>query len=107
MYKENERLKRFGFTETELTDAKKLLLTSFDNLYKDKGKLSNGQIAAELQSYFLENEPAPGLEYYYRFVQTIIPQITVEEVSAKAKEWITRDNMVISIAGPKNAIHLT
>ncbi len=59
------------------------------------------------QSYFLENEPAPGLEYYYRFVQTIIPQITVEEVSAKAKEWITRDNMVISIAGPKNAIHLT
>ena len=107
VYKENERLKRFGFTETELTDAKKLLLTSFDNLYKDKGKLSNGQIAAELQSYFLENEPAPGLEYYYRFVQTIIPQITVEEVSAKAKEWITRDNMVISIAGPKNAIHLT
>ena len=87
VYKENERLKRFGFTETELTDAKKLLLTSFDNLYKDKGKLSNGQIAAELQSYFLENEPAPGLEYYYRFVQTIIPQITVEEVSAKAKEW--------------------
>ena len=107
VYKENERLKKFGFTETELTDAKKLLLTSFDNLYKDKGKLSNGQIAAELQSYFLENEPAPGLEYYYRFVQTIIPQITVEEVSAKAKEWITRDNMVISIAGPKNAIHLT
>ena len=47
------------------------------------------------------------MEYYYRFVQTIIPQITVEEVSAKAKEWITRDNMVISIAGPKNAIHLT
>ena len=32
VYKENERLKRFGFTETELTDAKKLLLTSFDNL---------------------------------------------------------------------------
>ena len=107
VYKETERLKRFGFTETELTDAKKLLLASFDNLYKDKGKLSSGQIAAELQSYFLENEPAPGLEYYYRFVQNVIPEITVEEVSAKAKEWITRDNMVISIAGPKNAIHLT
>lgn len=89
VYKENERLKRFGFTETELTDAKKLLLASFDNLYKDKGKLSSGQIAAELQSYFLENDRPRVWSTIIVLSQIVIPQITVEEVSAKAKEWIT------------------
>ncbi len=107
VYKENERLKRFGFTESELVEAKKLLLSSFDNMYKDKDKILNEQMVAEIQAYFLENEPAPGFEYYYQFANNVIPGITVEEVSAKAKQWITRENMVISVAGPKNAIHLT
>lgn len=107
VYVENERLKRFGFTENELNEAKKMLLVSFQTMYNNMDKITNGQLAAEIQTYFLENEPAPGFEYYYRFAQAVVPTITVKEVSDKAKEWITRENMVISVSGPKNVPHLT
>ncbi|KIO43115.1 MULTISPECIES: M16 family metallopeptidase [Sanguibacteroides] len=107
VYAENERLKRYGFTTGELEKAKQLLLMSFKTMYENLDKIENSQLVAEFQAHFLENEPAPGFDYYYRFAESVIPTITVEEVSNKAKKWITRENMVVSIAGPKNAIHLT
>lgn len=107
VYAENERLKRHGFTEGELADAKRALLSSFEKMYLNKDKVASEQLVAEIRAYFLENEPAPGFEYYYHFAKSVIPTIGVEEVSAKAKAWITRENMVISVAGPKNVVHLT
>lgn len=107
VYTENERLKRYGFTGDELEEAKKVLLASFQSMYNQKDKITNGQLMTEIQMYFLENEPAPGFEYYYQFAKTIIPTIAVQEISGKAKQWIKRENMVISVAGPKDAMHLT
>ena len=106
VYAENERLKRFGFSGGELDEAKTTLLASFQMVHNNMNKITNGQLVAEIQTYFLENEPAPGFEYYYQFAKEVVPAISLEEVSSKAKEWITRKNMVISVAGPKNVAHL-
>ncbi|HJF70300.1 MAG TPA: insulinase family protein [Butyricimonas virosa] len=107
VYKENERVKRYGFTGNELEEAKKMLLASFQSMYDQKEKITNGQLMTEIQMYFLENEPAPGFDYYYRFAKAVIPEISVKDVSDKAKQWITQENMVISVAGPKDAMHMT
>ena len=61
-----------------------------------------------MQNHFLEQEPMVDFEYYYQFAKQIIPTITVEEVNAKAKEWNTGKNQVITITGPsEDTKHLT
>lgn len=105
---ENERIKRHGFTESELERVKTNMLVSLESQFKQKDKINNESYIREMQSHFLEDEPIVDFDYYYDFVKKIIPTITAEEVSAKAKEWNTKKNRVLIISGPsENTKHLT
>lgn len=105
---ENERVKRFGFTQSELERAKTNTLVGLESAYKEKDKTDNENYINEMQAHFLEDEPIVDFEYYYEFAKQIIPTITTEGVSAKAKEWNTEKNRVITISGPsEDAKHLT
>lgn len=105
---ENEKIKRFGFTESELERVKTNMLVGLESAYKEKDKTNNESYIREMQSNFLENEPIVDFEYYYEFAKQVIPTITVAEVSAKAKEWNTPKNRVMIISGPsEDAKHLT
>lgn len=105
---ENERIKRHGFAESELERTKTNMLTGLESAFKDRDKTDNESFIGEMQSHFLEQEPMVDFEYYYRFAKQLIPTITVEEVNAKAGEWNTGKNMVITITGPsEDTRHLT
>lgn len=105
---ENERVKRHGFNASELERVKTNMLVGLESQFKEKDKINNENYIREMQSHFLENEPIVDFDYYYDFAKKIIPTITVEEVSAKAKEWNTKKNRVIIISGPsENTKHLT
>lgn len=105
---ENEKIKRFGFTESELERVKTNMLVGLESAYKEKDKTNNESYIREMQSNFLENEPIVDFEYYYEFAKQVIPTITVAEVSAKAREWNTPKNRVMIISGPsEDAKHLT
>lgn len=105
---ETERVKRYGFTPTELERAKTNLLTQMESAYKQKDKISNDRHAREIQQHFLTNAPTPGFDFEMDFVQKILPGITAEEVSAKAKEWLSDKNKTIIVSGPSEGVkHLT
>ena len=105
---ENERIKRYGFTNSELERMKTNMLVGLESAYKEKDKTDNESFIGDMQNHFLEQEPMVDFEYYYQFAKQIIPTITVEEVNAKAKEWNTGKNQVITITGPsEDTKHLT
>lgn len=105
---ENERVRRYGFTESELERAKANMLAGLESSYKEKDKVNSENYIDGIKSHYLEQSPMIDFEYYYQFVKALIPQITVEEISAKANEWYTDKNRVIIIQGPsENAKHLT
>lgn len=104
---ENERIKKFGFTESELERVKTNMLVGLESAYKEKDKTDNESYIDEMKSHFLKNEPIVDFDYYYQFAKQLIPAITVDEVSAKAKEWNIRKNQTITITGPSDAKHLT
>ncbi|MCD6179732.1 MAG: insulinase family protein [Bacteroidales bacterium] len=105
---ETERVRRYGFVETELERAKTNFLTQMESAYKQKDKISNDRYAREIQRYFLTKEPTPGFDFEMDFMKKIIPEITVEEINAKAKEWIVDKNRTIVISGPSEGVtHLT
>lgn len=104
---ENERVKRHGFTVSELERAKTNMLVGLESQYKEKDKTNNESYVREMQSHFLEQEPIVDFDYYYKAAKEMIPAITVAEVSAKAKEWNTDKNKTIIITGPESDKHLT
>lgn len=92
---ENERIRRFGFTPSELERVKTNMLVGLESAYKEKDKTGNESYIEEMQANFLEQEPIVDFDFYYNAVKQIIPTITVEEVSARAKEWNTDKNRTV------------
>ena len=68
------------------------MLVGLESAYKEKDKTGNESYIGEMQANFLEQEPIVDFDFYYNAVKQIIPTITVEEVSARAKEWNTDKN---------------
>ncbi|MCD4769407.1 MAG: insulinase family protein [Bacteroidales bacterium] len=102
IYTEAERVRRYGFTGGELERAKSNMLTSWDNYYKQRDKIDNDTYASNIQSHFLINEPLASIEFEYSVIKNLLPEISLEEVSAKAGEWMTKKNRVIIVQGPES-----
>lgn len=99
---ENERVRKFGFLEAELTRAKQNMLTSYENAFKERDKKNSSQILGEYINNFLKQEPIPGIEWEYPFAQSVLPSISLEEVNALIDRFLHKDNMVVVLRGPEN-----
>ncbi len=94
---ENERVKRHGFTATELERQKKQMLTTIENQYNERDKTESKQIVMEYVSHFLTGDAVPGIENEYNLHKEMIPLITLEEVNALAKKWITNGENAVAV----------
>lgn len=101
LLEENEKVKRFGFTDSELDRYKKRMLTSYEAAYKEREKTDSRVYAGEYVRNFLENEPAPGIAFEYAYAQEVLPEISLEEVNALADEWIGEGNLVVVMMAPQ------
>lgn len=105
---ENERIKRYGFTESELERVKTNMLVGLESAYKEKDKTDNESYIKDMQYNFLEQEPMIDFVDYYNIAKQLIPTITAEEVSALAQKLNTTKNRTVIISGPsENTKHLT
>ncbi|MFC1500056.1 M16 family metallopeptidase [Candidatus Zixiibacteriota bacterium] len=100
-FTEVERVARHGFLSSELERQKVILLRSIEQAYRERDKLYSSSYAGEYVNAFLYGEVIPGLEYEYELYQRFIPEITLEEVNALARAWITDRNRVIMISAPE------
>lgn len=109
IYTEAQRIFQHGFTSGELDRAKTNMLTSYESRYKQRDKISNDQYASDIENNYLEGEPLTSIDFDWEFVQKVLPTISLDEVSAKAKQWMTPENRVIVVMGPDKpeAKHLT
>lgn len=104
---ETERIKRYGFTQGELDRARTNLITEMQNQYMQRDKISNESYCSSIVDHFLTKAPLMHIEFNFQLASMLLPQITVEEVSAKAKEWINKQNRSVVITGPTTDAHLT
>lgn len=99
---ENERVKKFGFTETELERQKKALLNSIEKLYNEREQQRSISFAQEYtRNFLMTEEPIPGIENEFEYFKIFLPEITLEEVNALAEKWITEENRVVVINAPE------
>ncbi|HEX3386964.1 MAG TPA: insulinase family protein, partial [Mucilaginibacter sp.] len=101
VWRESERLKRFGFTATELERAKKDYLTGMENAFKERNKTNSSSYVSEYQSYFLKGEAAPGIDKEFRLTKNDLPGITLADVNQLSKTYIANNNRDILILAPE------
>ena len=98
---EMERMKLYGFTKGEYDRAVANLKRNYESRYLDRDKRKNRELVRPILSNFLTNNPNPGIEFEYAFVNAELPGITLDEVNKEAKRYVRNDNEIITITGPE------
>jgi zinc protease len=99
---ECERVKRFGFTTTEMEREEKKLLRQVEKQMKEKDKTDSKSFVGDYVSAYLQGEPIPSTEFEYSFYKKYLPTVTLDDLNKVGKEWITSngENTVIIIQAP-------
>jgi len=92
LVQENERARRFGFTAAELDRMKKTMMRTYERAWNERDKTDSAAHAAELMRNFLEGESIPGIEAEYRYVNDMLPGISLDEINAYAARTIPADS---------------
>jgi len=98
---ENQRVKQFGFTATEMERIKDQLLSDYEKASKESDKTESGRLIREYVSNFLSKDPIPGAQNEYKMAKKLLPTITLEEVNALAAKWISDNNMLVVVTAPE------
>jgi zinc protease len=96
---ENERVKRHGFTASELDRYKMTFLNNAEKRVKELDKTESNRFASAYIQHFLSQNPIPGAEFEYEFYQNLINTITLPEINMLADKWITEENRVVVLTG--------
>ena len=98
---ENERARKFGFTQSELDRAKTETLAYYEKAYNDRDKNNSSRYLGIYQNHFLEGEAMPSISYEYNLAKELLPTITLKDVNNVIQSYIKDENRVIILTGPE------
>ncbi len=101
LVEENERAKKYGFSESELERAKNEWLSYLEKSYNDRDKTESERFVSEYQMHFLEDVPTPGIAWEYKAFKELLSQIKVEDLNGLTDKYIKEDNRVVIFTGPE------
>lgn len=97
---EFERVRRHGFTPTELERAKNNFLTGLESAYAERDKRKSESYVDSYLNHFLEGESTLSNEDRYRLGKQLIATISLEDVNALGKQYYVDTNRDILILAP-------
>ena len=103
---EVERVRRHGFTETELERAKEEILNRYQRIYNERNNSDSGSFADEYKRNFLQDEAIPGIAYEYLLAGRFVPEITIDEVNRQADRYVGEKGRAVLVVAPQSAADL-
>ncbi len=101
LLKEMKRVDEYGLLQAELDRAKESLLENYRKMAKEVNKTQSNSFATEYTNHYLEGEVIPGIRQEDAYAREFMPGITLEEVNAVVKDWITDENLVYILMAPE------
>ena len=98
---ESERIRRHGFTETELARAREEFIRAYERAFAEREKTSSGSLIGEYVSNFLEGVPAPGIAKESELAKELIPRITLAEVNEAGREASGARGRILLVNAPE------
>ena len=98
---EGERVKRFGFLQSELDRAKKDVQRGIEQAYAERDKTNSDVYAESYVSAFLRSQPSTSVGFDLAAISRFLPTITLAEVNKLAADWMTDRNRVLATTSPE------
>lgn len=98
---ENERMAKFGFTNSEFETVKKKVEAGIEKQYKEKDKTKSAVYVNQYLENFLTGSSIPSADYNYAEAKKVLQSLTLAEVNALAKTFVTKTNQVIVVQAPE------
>src|SRR6185295_15847847 len=103
LFAEADRVARFGFTQTELDRPRLTYLQVFEQLAASNDEHESSTLADEYIRNFMQQEPIPGIAYENSLVRRFLPEITLADINALARDWLPDRNRSVVVSAPKKA----
>lgn len=103
LFIEAERVARFGFTPGEVQRAKTNIMTAMERAVTEKDNTPAASIANELVRHVTDREVVPGIAYELELYRRFVPEITLAELNALARDWAPDRNRVVTVNAPEKA----
>jgi len=100
---EAERVARFGFTAPELERAKARRLRGLERSFDERDKTNSWIYADQYVSHVVDEDPMLGIGAQLEMHRQFLPGITLDDVNALARAWISEHNRVVVASGPDKA----
>jgi len=101
LMQEDYRVLQHGFLESEFKRAKEELLYQYEIAANEIDKTESRNFAGEYKSHYLRKDPIPGAKRVFNYAKKYLDEISLEEVNALAKQWITKDNIAVVVTAPE------
>lgn len=97
---ENERVRQYGFSQTELDRAVKNILSRVENAYNERDKTKSAELVQKLVTNYLKGEAVPGIAYEYEAYRRLLSGIRLAEVNNLVKQWTRPGDRAVVITAP-------
>ena len=98
LIQENQRARQFGFTEAELSEAKRNLVAGMEFAAKSRPTQESAAVLGAYVGNFLSGDGIPGIAKEVEYAHAFLPELTLDEVNAYART-------VLPAAPPKLVIY--
>lgn len=98
---EGERVRRYGFLNSELDRARKSLLSSLEQAYAERDKTNSGVYAQQYARMFLTGEPSTSQKFDLETSRALLPSIGLADFQKLAARWLGNDEWVVVATSPK------
>ena len=101
LMREMERVKQYGFTQTEFDRAIANIKKSSETSYTERDKRKSQSYVGTYLNHFLEESPALGNEDRFEITQNLLPTLTLDEALDVFMEFYSIPHKDIIIMGPE------
>lgn len=101
IYTEMERVRRFGFTQSEFERAQENLLRRAEQQYTNRNDRRNSDFVNTYLSNYTKNSPMPDAQTEWEIDSALLKQISVEFVNQYMQQMIRPENQVIIVTAPQ------
>lgn len=96
-----EKMRRYGFTQSELDRAWTEIESSYEKQYNERNSVRNINYTREYIRNFLDDEVIPGIEWEYKTLPILRQMIDLATLNQLAEGLITDENLIIAITAPE------